>query len=97
MLESEFQAGLINKLKALFNGCIILKNDANYRQGFPDLLILFNTGWAVLECKASEDAPYQPNQEWYLDKCRGMSFSATIYPENEHEVIGALEEFFGVR
>lgn len=97
MLESEFQAGLIKKLKVIFHGCEILKNDANYKQGFPDLLILFNDGWAVLEVKASEDAPYRPNQEWYLDKLRGMSFSATIYPENEHEVIGALKEFFGIR
>ena len=97
MLESEFQAELVKKLKAIFNGCIILKNDANYRQGFPDLLILFGTGWAVLECKASEDSPYQPNQVWYLDKCRDMSFAAVIFPENEHEVIGALKEFFGVR
>lgn len=97
MLESEFQAELIKKLKVIFNGCEILKNDANYKQGFPDLLILFNTGWAVLEVKASEDAPYRPNQEWYLDKCRAMSFSATIYPENESEVLRALEEFFGIR
>ena len=97
MLESEFQAELIKKLKVMFNGCEILKNDANYKQGFPDLLILFNTGWAVLEVKASEDSPYRPNQEWYLDKCRRMSFSATIYPENEHEVLEALCEFFGVR
>lgn len=96
MLESEFQAELIKKLKVIFRGCEILKNDPNYKQGFPDLLILFGTGYAALEVKASEDAPYRPNQEWYLDKIRGMSFSATIYPENEHEVLSALKEFFGV-
>lgn len=95
MLESEFQAELIKKLKVIFHGCEILKNDPNYKQGFPDLLILFGTNWAVLEVKASEDAPYRPNQEWYLEKCRNMSFSATIYPENEHEVLTALKEFFG--
>lgn len=96
MLESAYQAKLIKKLETLFNSCVIMKNDPNYRQGFPDLLVLFNTGWAVLEVKASADAPYQPNQEWYLDKLRGMSFSATIYPENEREVLTALREFFGV-
>lgn len=95
MLESEYQATLIRKLKELFNGCEILKNDANYKQGFPDLLIMFGPSYAVLEVKASEDAPYRPNQEWYLDKIRGMSFSATIYPENEAEVLTALQEFFG--
>lgn len=94
MLESEFQAELIKKLKATFNGCEILKNDANYKQGFPDLLILFGSDWAVLEVKASESAPYRPNQEWYLNKLDGMSFSATVYPENEHEVLNALRDFF---
>ncbi len=95
MLESEYQATLIKKLKDLFYGCEILKNDANYKQGFPDLLIMFGRHYAVLEVKASEDAPYRPNQEWYLDKIQGMSFSATIYPENELEVLIALQEFFG--
>lgn len=96
MLESEVQARLIKKLESIFNGCVIMKNDANYRQGFPDLLILFNNAWAVLEVKESAEAPYRPNQEWYLDKLRRMSFSATIYPENEFEVIEALKEFFGL-
>lgn len=31
--ESEFQAKLIKKLKELFKGCIILKNDPEYLQG----------------------------------------------------------------
>jgi Holliday junction resolvase-like predicted endonuclease len=95
MLESEYQAKLVKKLESLFNGCVIMKNDANYRQGFPDLLVLFNNAWAVLEVKESATAPYRPNQEWYLDKLRKMSFSATIYPENEREVLTALREFFG--
>jgi len=95
MLESAYQALLVKKLESLFNGCVIMKNDPNYRQGFPDLLILFNDAWAVLEVKASADAPFQPNQEWYIAKLRDMSFSACIYPENEREVLGALKEFFG--
>lgn len=96
MLESEFQGELIKKLKSIFQGCEILKNDANYKQGFPDLIILVGSQWAVLECKAEEDAPYRPNQEWYLEKCGRMSFSATIFPENEYEVINALMAFFRV-
>lgn len=95
MLESEYQARLVKRIESMFQGCEILKNDANYKQGFPDLLILFNSSWAVLEVKSSENSPYRPNQEWYLDKLRGMSFSATIYPENERLVLSALQEFFG--
>ena len=42
MLENKFQANLIKELKRLFPGCIVMKNDASYIQGIPDLLILYN-------------------------------------------------------
>ena len=38
-LERDFQAKLIKELKVMFKGCIIVKNDPNYIQGIPDLLI----------------------------------------------------------
>jgi hypothetical protein len=95
MLESAYQARLVKRLERDFNGCVIMKNDPNYRQGFPDLLILFNDRWACLEVKASENAPFRPNQEHWIRRLRDMSFSAAIYPENEHEVLTALAEFFG--
>jgi hypothetical protein len=95
MLESQYQALLIKRLEALFNGCVIMKNDAGYRQGFPDLLVLFNDRWATLEVKSSEDAPHQANQDYWVDRLRAMSFSAFIFPQNEHEVLVALREFFG--
>lgn len=94
-LESAYQARLVKRLESEFNGCVIMKNDANYRQGFPDLLVLFNDSWAVLEVKAGENAPFQPNQEWYIDKLRQMSFAAVIYPENEFDVLTALKAYFG--
>ena len=61
--ENAFQAHLIKRLKNEFPGCIVLKNDANYIQGIPDLIVLHNGAWAALEVKRSVDAPYQPNQE----------------------------------
>ena len=61
VLESEFQAKLIKTLKSKYPGCEILKNDVNYKQGFPDLLIMVGMRYAVLECKASKDEPYRPN------------------------------------
>ena len=45
-LERDFQAKLIKELKVMFKGCIIVKNDPNYIQGIPDLLILYNDRWA---------------------------------------------------
>ena len=54
MLESKFQSDLIDDLEDRFKGCIVLKNDAGYIQGFPDLTILYQNMWAVLECKKNQ-------------------------------------------
>lgn len=56
MLERNFQANLIQKLKRMFPGCIVMKNDASYKQGIPDLLVLYRDRWASLECKKSAGA-----------------------------------------
>lgn len=95
MRESEFQSKLIKELKMIFEGCVVLKNDANYIQGFPDLLILFEDKWAALEVKRSENSPTQPNQEYYVDILDGMSFAGFIYPENKEEVLSDLQSAFG--
>lgn len=94
MLESVYQSRLIKKLRRLFPGCIILKNDSSYIQGIPDLTILWGPYWALLEVKASEDADQQPNQEYYVDLANEMSFGAFIYPENEAEILDALQQAF---
>lgn len=94
MTENAYQARLIRKLKRLFPGCEILKNDSGYRQGILDLTILFGPFWAMLEVKRSEDAPLRPNQGYYVKKLNDMSFAAIIYPENEKEVLAALQEAF---
>lgn len=94
MAEAQYQAKLIRKLKRMFPGCEVIKMDAQYQQGLPDLLVLWYEYWAVLEVKASEDAPLQPNQEYYFRKLGEMSFSAYIYPENEKDVLSALQQAF---
>lgn len=94
MLESVFQAELIKDLEAMFKGCIILKNNPLYMQGFPDLTIFYRDKWAVLECKKSEFEPHQPNQDYYVDVLNRMSFSRFIYPENKKEVLDELQQAF---
>lgn len=94
--ESVYQAGLIKRLKVRYSGCIVLKNDSGYLQGFPDLTVLFGRTWAVLEDKRSANEPYRPNQEFYIDYCNGMSFAAMICPENEEEVLHELDKAFAV-
>ena len=77
-LEKIFQSELIKELKALFPGCIILKNDPTYIQGIPDLLILFEDKWAALEVKKSITASHRPNQEFYVNKMGRMSYAKCI-------------------
>lgn len=91
MKESKFQKGLIDELKVIFPGCLVLKNDANYIQGIPDLLILHNDRWAALECKASATSHHQPNQEYYVDLMNKMSYAAFISPENKEAIFNELQ------
>ena len=97
MAESKFQHDLIIELKEKFPECIVMKNDPNYIQGIPDLIILFGKKWAALECKKDASAPYRPNQPYYVAKMNEMSFAAFIYPENKEEVLYDLERAFGTR
>ena len=91
MRESGFQARLIRTLKERFPGCVVLKNDANYIQGIPDLTIFYNDRWAMLECKRSENESHQPNQDYYVERMDDMSFARFIFPENMEEVLYELE------
>ena len=92
--ESQFQAELIREIKGKFPGCVVLKNDANYLQGLPDILILFEKKWAALECKRSQEASKRPNQEYYVNKMNDMSFARFICPENRDEVMNELQQAF---
>lgn len=97
MRESNFQTTLIQELEELFPGCIVLKNDANYLQGFPDLTVLYKKTWAVLECKKGIHERFQPNQEYYIERCNEMSFSAMICPQNKEAVLYDLQIAFRTR
>ncbi|MCM1579600.1 MAG: hypothetical protein NC078_12470 [Ruminococcus sp.] len=96
VLERKFQAALIAELKKKFPGCIVMKTDSGYIQGLPDLLILYKSKWAALECKRSEKAHRQPNQEYYVELMNEMSFSRFVCPENKKEVLHELERTFKV-
>ena len=92
--ENAFQAALIKELKDLFPGCVVLKNDPNYIQGFPDLTILYKDKWAVLECKKSLSASKRPNQRYYVEMLGEMSYANFICPENREDVLDELQQAF---
>lgn len=90
--ESKFQADLIEELRLLFPEAFILKNDAGYIQGCPDILILCGPKWAALEVKASKNSKKQYNQEYYITKLGEMSYAAFVYPENIEEILNELRK-----
>lgn len=90
-LERKFQADLVKELKIIFPGCVVQKQDANAIQGIPDLLILYNDKWAMLECKRSANSSHRPNQDYYVAKFDDMSFCRFVCPENKAEVLDALQ------
>ncbi len=90
-VESRFQGRIIRELRQMFPGCIIMKGDANYLQGIPDIIILWGDTWAALECKTSEIAVHGPNQDYYVGLMSGMSFAAFIHPGNKELVLNDLQ------
>lgn len=95
MLERDFQGSLIKEIKTRLPGALVLKNDANYKQGIPDLLILYKQRWGALECKNRKTANRQPNQEYYVAQMNNMSFARFIYPENKEEILNEMVESLG--
>ena len=92
-LARDFQRTLVARLQDEL-GAIVLKNDSALRQGVPDLTVLLPGGKvALLEVKrkAPTRHDYRPNQEWYLERLRGMEhYTATIHPGNVEEILDAL-------
>jgi len=93
-LERDYQIGVLDRVRGLLPGCIILKNDSGYQQGIPDWSVLWFDCWGFLEIKRDIDADEQPNQRYFVEQADNMCFGAFIYPENEEEVLHALQQAF---
>ena len=93
-LESRFQKELIDEIKERYPGCIALKNDPGYIQGFPDWTVLYEDKWATLEVKKERGAHKQPNQDYYVDRLNKMSCSRFVFPENKDEVLEEMDILF---
>jgi hypothetical protein len=92
--ESKFERHVIDRLHREFPGCFVVKNDAALTPGIPDRTVFYGDTWAMLEVKASANAPEKPNQGYYVDMFNRMSFAAFIYPENEEDVFHGLQQAF---
>jgi len=92
--ENTFQSEVINDILKQFPEADIVKNDANYRQGFPDLTIFYKDKFALIEVKRNENSSHQPNQDYYINKYNKHKSGFFIYPENKNEVLNNLERRF---
>lgn len=90
--RSGYKAKLKEKLEDLFPGCLIMHNSpADTHQGIPDMTVIYGGSWGMLEAKASRMSAKQPNQEYWVEHYNQLSFASFIYPENEEEVLNALQ------
>lgn len=92
--ESKFQKDLINEIKDRFPGCIVMKNDAGYIKGIPDLTVLYGEHWAMLECKKDATSEHQTLQDYYIRKTNDMSYAAFIHAQNKGEILDEMERSF---
>lgn len=90
--ESEFKKRLMREIERQYPGAVILKNDANARQGIPDHIILFGPRWAMFEAKAYQYSHRQPNQQYYIDVLNQMSFASFVYPQNKEWFLNELQQ-----
>ena len=94
--EAEYQQYLVREIYKLLPGrmfidTLVIITDPNYIQGIPDLWIAHHSKYAMLEVKLSEKSKERPNQRWYVEHWGQYVFTAFIYPENEREVLSALQ------
>ena len=96
MLESAFQRRVIKRLEVELPNCVVLKNDASYVAGIPDLIVLYKDTWFVIEVKKDKKAMLdskrdQPDQAWWVAELDRIHFAVYIYPENEDDVFDEIQ------
>lgn len=93
--ETRYQASVVRRLENEFPSCVVIRLDPRLVQGYPDLLILHNDRWAMLEVKLTADAAQQPNQPYYVEMFDRMSYCAFIYPDIEDVIFDDLQQALG--
>lgn len=81
MAEKKLQSEIIQFLKD--KGAYVLKNDATYRKGVPDLSFWHPDLSGFIEVKDHENSPYQPLQNLTIGMLQDMGvFCEVIHNEN---------------
>jgi hypothetical protein len=85
-MEKKLQSEIIKFLQS--KGAYVLKNDATYRQGVPDLSFWHPDLSGFIEVKAHENSPFRPLQQKTIERLEAMGlFIRVIHSENwpEHK------------
>lgn len=91
-MEKKLQREIIQFLKS--KGAYVLKNDATYRQGVPDLSFWHPDLNGFIEVKANEKSPYQPLQLVTIKKLKDMGvFCEVISIENWNQWRNKLNQW----
>lgn len=90
--EQKLQTKLATALRALGAKVIKLDPTIGRQKGIPDLLVLKNGFWCMIECKAHKNSPKQPGQQEWIDWANTQSCGRFIYKENYDEVLSELKE-----
>lgn len=101
-LEAEYKPELMERIVTRFTrfGPVRFNhNDPNMpgQQGIPDLTVYVGPLWFLLETKRSEKSKKRPNQDWWIEHWNATTFCAVIFPENEEEVLNAMERSLEAR
>ncbi|PEY46387.1 hypothetical protein CN359_31000, partial [Bacillus thuringiensis] len=68
-LEKDYQASLLRRLRKAYRSRILAtKTDPGSVQGVPDLIVICDSKYALLEVKRSATASKRPNQDYYIEK-----------------------------
>lgn len=102
MLESQYKPQLMTRITirlSRFGEVRFQHNDPNApaSQGIPDLTVFVGPVWMLLETKRSEKSKKRPNQDYWIEYWSGTTFCSVIFPENEEEVLDAMERSLEAR
>jgi hypothetical protein len=93
--KAGYKTQLMNTIKRRFGRHTVRfgHNDPNLpgQQGIPDLTVYIDDKWFLLEVKASEKSKERPNQGWWIEEWSKVTFCSFVFPENEQEVLNAME------
>jgi hypothetical protein len=94
-MEKKLQSEIIKFLQA--RGAYVLKNDATYRQGVPDLSFWHPDLNGMIEVKADEKSPFRPLQEKTIKKLEDMGiFVRVIHRQNWPEMQANFDQWLEV-